>query len=198
MPACLWRKSKKSIAALHKAAAEQGLPKLLEVSTKSPQPLGVAYSGFNLSLPQEGGAVPVECAFQGSKIFAQGGSYTDIYHADPVAAKRDARLQNSGALLGYRWGGEDFPLNPPGAFYDWLYIRAAAQNSAPSRELLHFSGFTDLEINIKKRAACQAFSAALYVSLVENNCLQQAMADKTAFLQLGKPAYEAKAAVKYA
>jgi hypothetical protein len=59
--------AQKSIASLHCAAAEAGIAPVLEISSKSPDPLGVSLSAFNLLLvaPESGrisvDRAPTEC-----------------------------------------------------------------------------------------------------------------------------------------
>ena len=66
----------------------------------------------------------MECLYQGGKIFAAGGPYTDLYTATARAAKKDERLKSSGMLRGFFFEGEEMPLIPVTAFYDWLYVNA--------------------------------------------------------------------------
>src|ERR1043165_7007543 len=67
----------KSIDALHAAAAQlAGIGKVLEISSKSRTPLGIALSAFNLPLaPAQEHGPCVECAYQGSKVFEHGGPF---------------------------------------------------------------------------------------------------------------------------
>src|SRR5699024_11427566 len=67
---------KKNITALHNAARNRGMTPLLEVSTKSDSEIGWRLSAFNLKLDTPIGAVSVEAAYQGSKIFTRGGPFT--------------------------------------------------------------------------------------------------------------------------
>jgi hypothetical protein len=116
---------RKNITALHEAAARYGHSPLLEISTKSVEELGRQLSAFNLKVKsQQFGEIPLECAFQGSKVFQRGGPYTDLYHAEPRDAKRDSRMQESGRLVGFSFENRRFPLEPKTAFYDWLYFGA--------------------------------------------------------------------------
>ena len=71
----------KSIRSLHESAADsRGIQKILEISSKSEDPSGVSLSAFNLScVSPAGGEASVEVLFQGSKVFSNGGPYTDIY-----------------------------------------------------------------------------------------------------------------------
>jgi hypothetical protein len=114
---------KKNIKALHEAAAGAGFPELLEISTKSDEKLGQRLSAFSLTFhSDELGDIPLECAYQGSKVFERGGPYTDLYHVDVRTAKRDPRLKDSGRITGFMFEGFKFPLEPKTVFYDWLYI----------------------------------------------------------------------------
>ena len=84
---------KKNIAALHESAARVGYAPLLEVSTKSEEKVGQRLSAFNLKVYSEQlGEMPLEMAFQGSKVFEGGGPFNDLYYAkDSRDAKRDPR-----------------------------------------------------------------------------------------------------------
>src|SRR5260221_9853092 len=110
---------KKNIKALHEAAAVAGYSPLLEVSTKSEEKLGQHLSAFHLKV-HSGllGDIPLECAFQGSKVFEGGGPYTDLYSAEARAAKRDPRLHSSGQLIAFKFENVCFPLEPKTVFYD--------------------------------------------------------------------------------
>src|SRR5438045_2323692 len=70
----------KNIKALHEAAAAAGYRNILEVSTKSDRQRGQHLSAFYLKVKNERlGEIPLECAFQGSKVFEHGGPFTDLY-----------------------------------------------------------------------------------------------------------------------
>lgn len=154
----------KSIQAMHAAASDAGVSPVLEVSTKSPDPLGVDLSAFNLTVAMGGERIPLEAAFQGSKVFQHGGPYHDIYDLQGPAIKRDDRLQSSGPLTAFRWQGERWPLEPKTGFYDWLYLNAVS-SLEEADQLTRFAGFTDIEFNPAKSINCQARSCALYVAL---------------------------------
>ncbi|HPH97922.1 MAG TPA: hypothetical protein PKW33_17080 [Anaerolineaceae bacterium] len=155
----------KCVQSLHQAAASRGLTPLLEISSFSMDPLGVALSAFNLRLQVGGKTMPVECAFQGSKVFSQGGPFVDLYEGSSPAARSDPRLRASGPLTGFQWQGQVFPLNPPTAFYDWLYLTALQQNPELATALSGFNAFTDIVFNPQKSLNCQARSAALFSAL---------------------------------
>ena len=177
---------KKNIAALHASAAERGFAPLLEVSTKSDSPLGQHLSAFNLKVRTwEFGEIPMECAFQGSKVFERGGPYTDLYTiADARDARNDPRLRESGGLVGFSCEGMSFPLEPKTAFYDWLYINAISPSWKQFSALKQYAGYTDIEFNPYRSINCQARSCALFVALVLKGALERAITSPDAFVEL--------------
>lgn len=177
--------AQKSIESLHQAtAAKYNLFPTLEISSKSKTELGVSLSAFNLMLTVGGYRMSVECAFQGSKVFEDGSSYPDLYEVSSREAKTDERLRNAGDVIAFRLFDDEFPINPTTAFYDWLYLSALWENTTLASELTNYAAFSDIAFNPQKSLNCQARSAALYVSLCQNNLLEQALADKEAYFQL--------------
>lgn len=178
----------KNITALH-AAFNRRFPerKVLEISSKSLQPEGVALSAFNLKkfVPSMGRSVPVECIYQGGKVFAAGGPYTDLYESHPRDAKRDSRLKESGDMKSFCFEGEMLPLRPMTAFYDWLYINALTENPELAAKVLEYDGFTDIEYNSQKSLNCQARAAAMFVALHREGLLDK-VANYGEFLMLYK------------
>jgi hypothetical protein len=173
---------KKNVTALHEAAARSGWTELLEISSKSEQKLGQHLSAFHLKVRAANiGEIKLECAFQGSKVFEHGGPYTDLYRVDPKDAKRDPRLQESGRLTGFKFNEFSFPLEPKTIFYDWLYVNAIYPHREWLERLYKYAGFTDIEFNPNKSINCQARSCALFVSLMKNNLLHQAVKSPQAF-----------------
>lgn len=149
--------------------------RVLEISSKSPDDLGVALSAFDLTLEIDNVAVPVECAFQAGKVFEEGGPFTDLLGASPRNAKRDARLRESGGLVAFEFQGKRYPLRPKNAFYNWLWISAVAQHDGLSKRVLPYDAFTDIEFNPQKSINCQAIAAALYVGLVRDGKIDIAL-----------------------
>jgi hypothetical protein len=173
----------KNIKALHEAAAHAGYGPLLEVSTKSEKELGRHLSSFHLKVQsKQSGELPLECAFQGSKVFEGGGPYTDLYRLDPKSAKRDLRLRESGSLIGFSFDGFSFPLEPKTAFYDWLYTNAIFPHREWLKRLSRYAGFTDIEFNPSRSINCQARSCALFVTLMRRDLLPQVMPPPEAFI----------------
>ncbi len=175
----------KSIKSFHEAAARLGYEKILEVSTKSSEKIGWELSAFNLTVElDEGRDISLESAFQGSKIFEGGTRYEDIYDAEPIEAKKDQRLKNSGKIVGFEWKGERWSSEPKTAFYDWLYIHAIFRNETLLESLLNYDAFTDIEFNPKKSINCQARSCAILVSLFRKKKLKKALSSKEEFINL--------------
>lgn len=176
----------KSIASLHVSALSlAGIDRVLEVSSKSVAALGVALSAFNLQfpIPSRGSPVCVECVFQGSKVFELGGPYRDIFGKTARDAKRDPRLQSSGRLTGFSFMGSEWGLEPQSAFYDWLYINALMSQQDLAKQVTDYSAFTDIEFNPERSINCQAYSVALFVSLLNSGQLKSATQSKQSFLK---------------
>lgn len=176
---------RKNIRGLHEAAAEKGIRPILEISTKSESNLGRKLSAFNLKVTVNNThEMTVEAAYQGSKVFDQGGPYTDLYNKSPREVKKDPRLRESGDLIKFELKEDVWELEPETAFYDWIYVNALHQNQDLKHEILDFQGFTDIEFNPKKSVNCQARGAALFVSLRKRGILQDVLRDKEAFRKL--------------
>ena len=180
---------KKNVIALHESAELRNLKPILEVSSKSEHDHGQKLSAMNLNSIVGGREISLESAFQGSKIFEGGGPYNDIYNLSGREARKDSRLRNSGAIIGFHFEGEDFSRLPVTAFYDWLYINSLYRQSNLTENLRNFAGFTDIEFNPKRSINCQARSCATYVALEMRNALDDALESFGLFcnlLQQGK------------
>jgi len=175
----------KSICSLHENAK---IKKILEISSKSETELGIKLSAFNLMVKLPNGQnCSVEQAFQGSKVFVNGGPFVDLYDSSSIKAKKDIRIKNSGDITRFDFFNNIFPLEPKTFFYDWLYIKALDENRQYHDELLTYKAFSDIEFNPKKSINCQAFSAALFVSLFKENKIEEALKSKEHFKKI---AYE--------
>ena len=185
-PGLSLQQARKSIASLHEATrAGLDVERVLEISSKSEDPQGVALSAFNLELEGAGNGswFSVECAFQSSKVFERGGPYEDLRGASSREAKSDPRLQDSGPLLGFRYFDQDWPLQPRTAFYDWLYLRALQRNRDLAEHVLGHDAFSDIAFNPQRSLNCQARAAALYVSLVHRRVdIERLLGDRPAYL----------------
>ena len=175
----------KSVSSLHSMAMQKlNIDSILEVSSKSLETLGVELSAFNLLFTtlKQARTLSVECAFQGSKVFENGGPYLDLFEKTSKEAKRDERLKSSGRITGFRFFGTQWETEPRTAFYDWLYLNALNKNPELADKLSGYSAFTDIEFNPEKSINCQAYSIALFSCLIKSNLLNEALSSKESFL----------------
>ena len=182
------QQKQRSVDSLHQTAKDlHGLSRILEVSTKSQNSLGVKLSAFNLKMTLNGrGVYSIESIYQGSKIFSHGGPFTDLYSASSMDAKKDSRLKSSGNFEHYLFEGEKWDRDPARAFYNWIYITALKEMNEKSNileNLSDFDGFSDIEFNPKKSINCQAHALAFYLHLIESSCLEEALNDKKIFCE---------------
>ena len=175
----------RSLASLHESFLRK-FPdrRVLEISGKSTQPLGVALSAFNLKWRRPEGEFTVENLYQAGKVFSGGGPYTDLLTVSPRDAKRDERLKTSGRLTGFRMGEESFPLVPASLFYNWLYLNALHSQPALAAAVMEYDAFTDIEFNPNKSVSCQAQAAAIYVALAHQGLVEEALRSRQDFLRV--------------
>lgn len=176
-----------------------GISPILEISSKSKAELGVALSAFNLSFTTKKykKTLSVETAYQGSKTFERGGPYSDLYDKTSREAKKDIRLKESGNLIHFKFFGEIFDLRPTTHFYDWVYINALRQSEELSSQVLKYNGFTDIVFNPDRSLNCQAYSAALYVSLCRASLINEALKSRQDFLEVLRDEYNSKENSRY-
>lgn len=159
--------------------------KVLEISSKSRQELGVKLSAFNLTkfVPSLGRSIPVECVFQGGKVFWDGvGPFTELYERMPIEAKRDGRLRSSGPVKAFFYEGREYSNKPETAFYCWIWCNAVLEHPELQAELLQYDAFTDIVFNPEKSRNCQAEAAAIFVTLARRGQLD-VLADFDAFVK---------------
>lgn len=184
---------KKSIKSLHESFLNKHPNRtILEISSKSEEELGVQLSAFNLMIETKTEKrYSVECAFQASKVFENGGPYKDLLYMTSKEAKNDPRLKNSGKLVNFYCGNKIFSLIPTTYFYNWLYINTLHMYPHLTDKLIKYDAFTDIVFNPDKSINCQARAAAVYVSLKRQGLLEQALKDKDSFLDVvyGKDIY---------
>ena len=159
----------KSVISFHENISKEfKIDRILEISTKSENKLGIKLSAFNLKIKFKKKEYFLESLFQGSKIFSDQGPNEDIYEKSSIDAKKDKRIKRSD-LKAFSFFGETFSLDFD--FYSWLYFIALNQNKRLKVEILNYEAFTDIEFNPEKSLNCQAYSAALYSSMVKNKIL---------------------------
>jgi hypothetical protein len=179
--------AQKSIASLHQNAIRQiGVDKVLEISSKSLDELGVALSAFNLMIKTpKGREYSLECAYQSAKVFERGGPFLDLREMRSIDAKRDPRLLQHGRLIKFSIYGADWDLQPRTAFYDWLYINVLHKHPDLAEQVLTYRAFSDIAFNPERSINCQAYAAALYVSLHERGLLTaDVLKDKETYLSV--------------
>ena len=88
----------KSIDSLHKSIKQMHTYEVLEISSKSKNELGINLSAFNLTFthPKKKINVSVESAFQGSKVFEQGGPFPELYLKSARESKNFFKNKNFG------------------------------------------------------------------------------------------------------
>ncbi|MFT8352784.1 DUF6977 family protein [Clostridium saccharoperbutylacetonicum] len=174
----------KSIESLHNSFLNTyNNEKILEISSKSSDPLGISLSAFNLMLNLDSDNThSVESVFQSSKVFENGGPYCDLLNKSSKEAKTDPRLKTSGKLLYFQHKDIKWPLEPKTLFYDWLYLNALSNNLTLISDVIKYTAFTDIEFNPQKSINCQARSVALFISLYKLNLLDFALTSKENFI----------------
>ena len=176
----------KNVVALHDAIHRiDPAAKVLEISSKSLQPLGVSLSAFNLKFPHNGAECSVEAAFQAGKVFEGVGPFPELYSHDSREVRHHVQEVSAGRrLLAFEFDGVRWDLEPKTAFFYWLYIQALIANPQLAEAVKEFDAFTDIEFNPKRQVNCQAAAAAFYVSLCRTGKMEEAMSSREAFLRI--------------
>jgi hypothetical protein len=185
---------KRNMAKLHAAAEHRNLGPLLEVSPASADPLGNHICAANLAVEDERSfLVPLLAAYHGSRVFAGGGPYTDLYRKPPGVISADARLSQSGKPVGFRFMGLEWGAKSETLFYDWLVMRAISRYRRIRAGVRLFLGFTDIDCRSHETGICHARSCAYFTALDSKNLLNEVVDDQDRFIavMLRDPFYEA-------
>ena len=168
----------KNVLSFHSSIQEQ-FPscKILEISTKSSNPLGVALSAFNLTLDGH----PVECIYHASKVFEDGSCFEFLKGYAPRDAKRYMRENGTGVLKCYVFNGKEISFETKTMFYDYIYIKALMQHPELSSALIDYDIFTDIEFNEKKGLNCQARSCSIYSYMLRTGTVDKYMDSMESF-----------------
>lgn len=175
----------KNVVALHDAIHKiDPSAKILEISSKSLQQLGVQLSAFNLKLKLNGQECSVESVFQSGKVFDGGvGPFPELVSHDSREVRHFVQEKSAGhALVAFEVCGIRWALQPKTAYFFYLYLKALCDNPELGDQLMEFDAFTDIEFNPKKQVNCQAAAAAFYVSLRRQGRLEWAMESKENFI----------------
>jgi hypothetical protein len=190
----------KSVDSLHGAIKESNSIRVLEISSKSRDELGVKLSAFNLGFmhPKTRQFVSIESAFQGSKVFQTAGPFPDLYTQSAREAKKFFKDTHHGPLVRFDFFGQSWPLNPMTLFYDWLYLNSLKKNPVLAKQITEYDCFTDIEFNPKKSVNCQAYSAALYVALSRRGIIEDTLENRDAYMHIMKDSQSWIEATDYA
>lgn len=179
---------RKSIESFHNKIRESGIEKVLEVSRKNENEIGVQLSAFNLMANIDEASYPVECIYQSSKVFGNK-QYKECLKMYPGDAKRyvKEKVEEQNLLLThFSFKNNVFPLEPKSIFYDYLYIYALNQNKVLGEQILKYDCFTDIEFNHKKQFASQARSCAIFKYLYLNKKIDDFLLNPLAYEYLYK------------
>ena len=174
---------KANIAKLHAAARHRSLTPLLHVTSESDDPLGALVSVVNLAVEVDNSfLVPLEAAFQGSRIFTGGGPFTDMFRMRLEEIAADPRLTESGKHIGFRFRNLEWGLKSGTMFYDWLVVNSIHRYPKLRSGIRRFKGFTEVDCRGGGQAVCHARSCALYVALTEKKLIDGVIQDQDLFI----------------
>lgn len=184
VPGMAKTQKQKCIDSLHEAIIKGGVGNVLEVSSKSREPLGIQLSAFNLGFAQPNTSrfVSVESAFQGSKVFEKGGPFPELYSMNARDAKNYFKEKMLGRLIGFSFYGQAWPLSPFTLFYDWIYLNSLRKNTMLSQHASKYDCFTDIEFNPVRSINCQAYSVALFVSLCRRGEMEEVLDNRDSYI----------------
>lgn len=188
IPGMAKTQKQKSVDSLHNAIRSLGEYSVLEISSKSRDQLGIELSAFKLGFthPKDGNFIHVESAFQGSKVFEHGGPFTELYSENARDAKAFFKNKSLGNLTDFVFFGQSWPIKPFTLFYDWVYLNSLKKNEKLSRAISVFECFTDIEFNPKLSINSQAYSAALYVSLVRRGIIDDVLSSRDEYMRIAQ------------
>ena len=147
------------------AGAPAGL-RVLEISSRSDEPLGRRLSAMHLRAagPDGDRGLPVESIYQAAKCYGDGGPDDQPITNGYDAKRHDRERRSAGPLRGFHHQGTFWPAASGSAFYDRLWIQAAAGASA-TRAVQGYDAYSDQFHRPGQSVACQARSAAMLAGL---------------------------------
>lgn len=135
---------------------------VLEISSRSDEPLGRSLSAMRLRAADADG-LPVESVYQAAKCYGDRGPDGSPLPNGFDAKRRDRERRAAGPLNGFEHAGAFWPATSGSAFYDHLWIKAAAAH--PAQGLHGYPAFSDQFHRPGRSVACQARAAAMLVGL---------------------------------
>lgn len=163
----------------------------LDISRGSTSSLGESLSAFNLTWKGK----PVECWYQGSKVFSNAGAMHKLYNVNAATAKNAVKASGLGRLVGFNLDGAEFPMEPKTAFYDLLYLCALREKFGDSLELSAYDCFTDI-MATTDTLACQARTVCEY-KLLQNTANLDVLNNFDEYIQWHKEHVESYYPVVY-
>ena len=174
-----YEKNLKSLKHEIEKIKELDIRKHLEISTKSDKELGVKLSAKNLNIKVNKKPMIVEDLYQASKVKDELGRI--------IGFKYTYKLDKS----------VEFPNEPYGMYYDYIYSLALYENPHLLEELTdNYTTFTDIVFNPEKKLNTQARAAALATTLKNNNMLRELVLDMKNFKEYYREMYENISKVK--
>ena len=153
--------------------------RVLEISSRSPQPLGRQLSAMFLEDPASG--KPVEAVYQAAKCYGPEGGPAGRVLANGFDAKQLDRTRcRAGRLRGFDDGRLFWPAETGTQFYDRLWIRSAR---AAGVGAVDYDAFTDRFHRRGHALACQARSMAMLQGMARARVLDR-LDDPMAFSEL--------------
>lgn len=176
---------RRNIAKLHAAAGRRKLQPLLEVSPASLDPMGAHICAGNLAVEDDKSyLVPLVAAYHGSRVFAAGGPFTDLYRKRPNVIAGDERLTTSGKPIGFRFMGLEWGPKAESLFYDWLVMHAIYRYRRIRAGIGLFAGFTDIDCRPQDTSVCHARSCAFYAALSGSKLLDEVVTSQNRFIEV--------------
>ena len=139
--------------------------RVLEISSRSRDPLGRSLSAMFLKEPQTGH--PVESVYQAAKCYGDGGP-ADILDDGFRSKIRDRDRATTGQLKGFDHDGMVWPAATGSQFYDRLWMTSARAAGVGATE---HDAFTDMFHRPGRAMACQARSMAMMQGMIKARCL---------------------------
>ncbi len=154
------------VAEHHDAAGAPAGLQVLEISSRSDEPLGRGLSAMRLRAADtdDDRNLPVESVYQAAKCYGDRGPDGSPLPNGFDAKRRDRGRRAAGPLTGFQHGGTFWPAASGSAFYDRLWIKAAAA-AHPTGSLHGYTAFSDQFHRPEQSVACQARAAAMLVGL---------------------------------
>lgn len=157
------------VAEHHDPAGAPANLRVLEISSRSGEPLGRSLSAMRLRAADTGDSrgLPVESVYQAAKCYGRSGPDEQPLPNGFDAKRRDRERRGAGPLTGFEHAGTFWPAASGSAFYDRLWIKAAGASAAahPTRSLHGYDAFSDQFHRPGQSVACQARAAAMLVGL---------------------------------